>query len=50
LLILFFILGSAAGFRNVVRVAHNYDAARKKEREQQGEAAAKTHRASDGED
>ena len=34
LLILFFILGAATGFRNVVRVANNYDAARKKEREQ----------------
>jgi ATP synthase protein I len=33
LLILFFILGSAAGFRNVIRVAHNHEAARKREKD-----------------
>jgi len=44
LLILFFILGAATGFRNVVRVANNYDAARKREREQQTRGHASTPR------
>jgi ATP synthase protein I len=39
LLIAFFILGAATGFRNVVRVAQNYDAARKREREEQARGA-----------
>lgn len=47
LLILFFILGAAAGFRNTVRVAQNYDEARKRERESQEHAAES--RAGDGE-
>jgi ATP synthase protein I len=44
LLIVFFILGAATGFRNVVRVANNYDAARKREREDQARGSGSTRR------
>lgn len=51
LLILFFILGAAAGFHNVVRVATNYDEARRKEREaQQGADPHRSDRTGDEED
>ncbi len=49
LMLLFFILGAAAGFRNVVRVAQNYDAARQRERNTTGERADRAHRNGDEE-
>ncbi len=43
LMIVFFILGAAAGLRNVVRVAQNYDAARQRERDTTGQRAERAH-------
>lgn len=49
LMLLLFILGAVAGFRNVVRVAQNYDAARQRERNTTGERADSAHRNGDKE-
>jgi len=49
LMLLFFVLGAAAGFRNVVRVAQNYDAARQRERNTTGERSERAHRNGDEE-